>query len=85
MKKLKSKKWKFYETDDYVDVYVSDAGDIKCIYPKAPKWAADVAEKIWKDIEKNGIPTRKGVRDIVRGQWGTYIAKAKAKGNNGGK
>lgn len=79
MKRLKSKRWKFAETQDYVDVYVNTKGDIYCIYPKPPKWAANVAEKIWRDAETNGMPTKKGLKDCVRGQWGMYIAEAARK------
>ena len=74
-----AKKWVFKEEVDYVKVYEDSTGDIKCVYPTAPKWAADVAYKIWHDAEHNGFPTRKGVKHCVRGQWGKLIAEAAKK------
>jgi hypothetical protein len=75
------KKWVFREEVDYVKVYEDSTGDIKCVYPKAPSWAADVAERIYNNIEHEGMPTAKGVKDIVRGQWGRFISEAAKKRN----
>jgi hypothetical protein len=70
------KNWKLKEEVNFVKVYENKKGDIKCVYPKAPRWAQDVAELIFRDIETGGMPTRKGVRDIVRGQWAKMILEA---------
>jgi hypothetical protein len=74
-----AKKWNLIEEVDDVKVYEDATGDIKCVYPKAPKWAADVAERIWSNAEYQGFPSAKGVKDIVRGQWAFWIANAKRK------
>jgi hypothetical protein len=70
------KNWKLKETIDFVKVYENKKGDIRCVYPKAPRWAQDVAESIFRDIEIGGLPTEKGVREIVRGQWAKMISEA---------
>ena len=58
-------------------VYVHrKTGNIRVIYPKAPKWAQDAAMSIYRDLEEGGMPTEKGVRDIVRGLWAAMIARA---------
>lgn len=41
-----------------------------------PRWAQDVAELIFRDIQLGGPPTEKGLREIVRGQWGRMILEA---------
>lgn len=69
-------RWKLIEIDHYVKVYENSKGDIKCIYPKAPKWAQKIALAIYKDVEKNGPVTKKGVKDIVKGQWAKMISEA---------
>jgi hypothetical protein len=66
-------KWKLIEVEDYVKVYEDAKGNIKCVYPKAPKWAQKAAFQIWADQEKNGPVTKKGVRDIVQGTWAKII------------
>lgn len=74
---MKAKKgWKLIEVDNYVKVYTNEKGDIKCIYPTAPKWAQKVAFEIWKDIEESGPVTKKGVRTIVKGTWAKMIYEA---------
>ncbi len=73
------KGWKFKTNGWFVKVYENKKGEIKCVYPKAPRWAQDVAELIFRDIGANGMPTEKGVRDIVRGQWAKMISEAAKK------
>jgi hypothetical protein len=41
---------------------------------KPPKWAQEAALKIWIDIESCGMPTKKGIPDIVEGLWAKIIA-----------
>lgn len=56
-------------------VFVHDTtGAIKVIYPKAPKWASRAALRIYRDLEKGGMPTKKGISDIVKKTWGWIIA-----------
>jgi len=59
----------------YLKVYGNKKGDIRVIYPKAPKWAQKAALLIYADL-KNGEPTEKGVKDIVRGLWAKMIAES---------
>lgn len=47
--------------------------NIKCIYPKASKWAQKIALEIYYDAELNGFPTEKGKKDIVQGLWAKMI------------
>ena len=62
----------------YLKVYVHEkTGNIKVIYPKAPKWAQRAAMMIFNDIEEDGMPNEKGVKDIVLGLWAKMIAEAK--------
>jgi hypothetical protein len=70
------KGWKLVETANFVKAYENKKGEIRCVYPKAPRWAQDVSELIFRDIEINGMPTEKGVKDIVRGQWAKMISEA---------
>lgn len=74
------RKWKEITAGDErqkgLRVYVHDiTGDIRVIYPKAPKWAQRAAMDIWRDIEEGGPVTKKGTRDIVCGTWAYMIAK----------
>ena len=69
------KGWKLVEVDNFVKVYELN-GSFRCVYPKAPKWAQEVAVRIWKDMMRGGPPTKKGVKDIVRGQWAKMISEA---------
>jgi hypothetical protein len=63
----------------YVKVYEHNkTGNIKVVYPRTPKWAQKAAMLIYNDL-KNGPPTEKGVKDIVRGTWAKMISEA-AKG-----
>lgn len=43
---------------------------------RIPRWAQDAAELIFRDIQRGGPPTEKGLREIVRGQWGRMILEA---------
>jgi hypothetical protein len=70
------KYWKLVEISNFVKAYENKKGEIRCVYPKAPRWAQDVAELIFLDIKINGMPTEKGVKDIVRGQWAKMISEA---------
>lgn len=69
------KGWKLIEIQDFVKVYERN-GNFRCVYPKAPKWAQKAAVRIWKDLQRGGPPTKKGVKDIVRGQWAKIIYEA---------
>ena len=76
---MNMKNWQRIEKDEspFLKVYVhKKSGNLKIIYPKAPKWAQDVAESIYRDAEEGGMPTEKGVKDVVRGLWAAMIAKA---------
>ncbi len=59
-------------------VYVHEvSGDIHVDYPKnVPEWAQKAALAIYRDLEDGGMPTKKGVPDIVKRMWGYMIAKA---------
>jgi hypothetical protein len=50
-------------------------GNIRVIYPKAPKWAQRAAMRIYVDLESGGMPTDKGVTDIVLGLWAKIISE----------
>lgn len=66
--------WRLVETYQHVKTYTK--GDmVRHVYPKAPRWAQAVAMQIWKDIESGGMPTRKGIKDCVKGQWAKMIAE----------
>jgi hypothetical protein len=69
-------KWKLVEDRNFTKTYENSKGDIRVVYPKAPRWARKAAMKIWRDAEKNGFPTQKGTRDIVKGLWAKFIADA---------
>lgn len=71
------KNWERVQKEDkYLKVYFhKKTGDIKIVYPKAPKWAQSAALAIYYDT-KSGVPTEKGVRDIVCGLWAKIIAEA---------
>lgn len=70
--------WKLIEVEDFVKVYARN-DDIRCIYPTAPKWAQQAAVRIWEDLRRGGIPTKKGLNDLVRGQWAKFIYEASKK------
>jgi phage terminase small subunit len=75
----RANKWvrsKSKKDNKYLKVFTNDDGDIKVIYPKAPKWAQRVAFEIWKDVEKGGQPTKNGVKDVVKGLWAKMIYEA---------
>ena len=67
-------KWRFTGVENYVKIYEDDKGNIRCVYPKAPKWAQEIALKIYKDACE-GMPTKKGVKNIVRGRWAKIISE----------
>ena len=60
-------------------VFIHDVtGNIRVVYPKnVPAWAQKAALQIFQDIENGGVPTNKGVRDVVKKGWGYLIAKAR--------
>jgi hypothetical protein len=64
------------EREKGLKILVNDDGDIKVLYPKAPKWAQRVALAIYEDLQDGGVPTPKGVKTCVRGTWAYMIAKA---------
>ena len=69
--------WERHPDEGFVKVFVhKTTGDIRCVYPKAPKWAQKVAFQIWKDTQSAGEPTAKGVKNIVKGQWAKMISEA---------
>ena len=68
-------KWKLIE-DGFTKVYENSKGEIRVVYPKAPQWAQLAAMNIWNDAERNGFPTKKGTKDIVRGLWAKFISGA---------
>jgi hypothetical protein len=79
---MNMKNWQRIEKGEnpFLRVYVhKKSGNIKISYPKAPKWAQDVAELIYRDIEEGGMPTKKGVKDVVRGLWAAMIVEARTK------
>lgn len=65
----------------FLKVFVSTKGDVNVVYPTAPKWAQKVAYEIWKDAQS--MPTRKGVKDIVKGLWAKMISEAARENKNG--
>ena len=59
----------------YCKVYVHNkTGNIRVIYPTAPKWAQRAAMLIFEDVVYRGVPTKKGVKDMVKGTWAKMIA-----------
>lgn len=73
-----NKNWKRVGDNPYLRVYEHErTGNIKVIYPKAPKWAQKAALIIYNDLQLGGIPTKKGVKDIVCGLWAKIIADSR--------
>ena len=74
--------WERVDKDEkYLKVYVhKKSGNIRVVYPRAPKWAQRAALKIYRDLEY-GLPTQKGVKDIVLGLWAKMIAREKKNGS----
>ena len=72
-----SKVWKRVTKGEnkFLTVLVSNEGEIRVRYPKAPKWAQKVAYEIWKDNQEGEV-TREGVNTIVKGLWAKMIAEA---------
>lgn len=76
---MPNKNWKRVDKDEtpYIKTYEHVVtGAIRVAYPKGPMWAQKVAMTIWRDATHNGLPTRKGTKDIVRGYWAKMIAEA---------
>ena len=74
-----NKKWKRIDKNETPHCKTYEhviTGDIQVIYPKAPKWAQKIAMTIWRDAHHNGLPTKKGTKDIVRGFWAKMIVEA---------
>ena len=74
-----TKGWTRVEKENpYLRVYTHDkTGNIRVVYPKAPLWAQRAAMLIYNDLESNGAPTEKGIKDIVRGMWAKMISESK--------
>ena len=73
----KYKKWTIIkkECSHGRKVFISDEGDIRVTYSKAPKWAQKAAMEIYRDGQE-GFPTEKGIATIVRKFWARIIADA---------
>ena len=71
------KNWKRIEKENpYLKVYVNKTGKVRVVYPKAPKWARKAAMLIYEDLESGGIPTEKGIKDIVCKLWAKMISES---------
>jgi hypothetical protein len=76
-----NKNWKRMKDESGSQVYVHrKTGNIKVIYPKAPKWAQRAALRVFRDLQKGGEPTEKGIRNIVKGTWAYLIAREAKRG-----